>query len=761
MPLSGLIKVKNLLVCVIFALACIHLSTMYIRHKDHIQNRVVFRGHPGPRSNRRSSSNHEHDQPNQTTKAIPNTAPIRVLAKLKSPFPFAASNSNAVAPPVTTVAPLVTTVAPPSRNHKRPVIQASPSPMPTANQLILSANEETHNNWVKAQDPGNSNQFYYYRLSNPKTTTTWNPPIVFRYESMIACQLYDIIKNFDIDGGDIRDNEHSKQAKDVMSCCRACENTPECFSFVFSVDKCFMKNSQQTAGTGTPKNLVVSGHYNPVRTNKVKEGKMLLPVNLDQSRSSLPLPPHHPPPPRGLPFVPQPKKQKKYKTQLAQTTHKKNHCRDLKIGSKGRSARRIGTIRSGLTSTFAFDFILYVPENSIEPSLNMQHQMANLLDSNPFVDVVGGVSLIASRIVQSCLNIELCHWTALLHYEYTCSKGPMLQCDTTSNIFMTRKKHVSDIDFSMGALLPLDFFIKVKRRNGIVITDASLLIPVSAASTIGAASDVTQFKRFVLEHGVDEIRNRDTRTAKKLCANCDAKIIKEILDDATWASLGISMPTFAYDSYVRGFQQAILLLNKHGMEYRLSGGSHIGLFKLNRLLPWDAGDVDIHININSHGLGCDAWLKILKEWADEHRYMHPHVHAANGIGNTCHNYGVYAMPAGSDVSDPFSLGLITFVGEKDSSDILPTSIIHAHGVDAHVSLYTWDKLKKVYDNDVFSHKAHRFYGNNKFTCYSELQHNCILDTSGTSKDSCIELTRFYDNDKVVPLVSGSFARAKP
>ena len=26
---------------------------------------------------------------------------------------------------------------------------------------------------------------------------------------------------------------------------------------------------------------------------------------------------------------------------------------------------------------------------------------------------------------------------------------------------------------------------------------------------------------------------------------------------------------------------------------------------------------------------------------------------------------------------------------------------------------------------------------------------------------CIELTRFYDNDKVVPLVSGSFARAKP
>ena len=149
--------------------------------------------------------------------------------------------------------------------------------------------------------------------------------------------------------------------------------------------------------------------------------------------------------------------------------------------------------------------------------------MGNLLDLNPFVDVVGGMSLIGNRIVQSCENIELCHWTVILHYEYACSKGPMLQCDTTSNIFMTRKKYLPDIDFSLGPLLPLDFFMKVKRRNGIVITDASLLVPIHTVANISATSDAAQFKRFVLNHAVDEIRHRDTRTAIKLCKTCDAK----------------------------------------------------------------------------------------------------------------------------------------------------------------------------------------------------------------------------------------------
>ena len=70
------------------------------------------------------------------------------------------------------------------------------------------------------------------------------------------------------------------------------------------------------------------------------------------------------------------------------------------------------------------------------------------------------------------------------------------------------------------------------------------------------------------------------------------------------------------------------------------------MYKLNRLLPWDAGDVDIFVNINK--FGCVKWLNMLKEWANSHQYMHPHVDARNGDGSSCHNYGVYAMPVGSD-----------------------------------------------------------------------------------------------------------------
>ena len=155
--------------------------------------------------------------------------------------------------------------------------------------VILSTDEATNNNWVKAQDPENPNRFYYYHLSSPKNTTTWIPPVVFRYESMIACQLYDIVENHDIRGGDIG----SKQATDLVSCCQACEHTPNCYSFVFSIDKCFMKNSKAQAGTGKRKNFATSGHYNPVRTKKVNAGRMALPRNFNRSSSSLPLPLRH------------------------------------------------------------------------------------------------------------------------------------------------------------------------------------------------------------------------------------------------------------------------------------------------------------------------------------------------------------------------------------------------------------------------------------------------------------------------------------
>jgi hypothetical protein len=251
---------------------------------------------------------------------------------------------------------------------------------------------------------------------------------------------------------------------------------------------------------------------------------------------------------------------------------------------------------------------------------------------------------------------------------------------------------------------------------------------------------IERYSSFVRKYGVDQIRNRYTRETIDLCEEgCDGRIMRDILGKS-WNHYGITMPNFAYKAYVLGFQKAIVFLNKMKVPYRLYGGSHLGLLKLGRLLPWDSGDVDIKMDVSK--MGCTVWLKRLKQWADENEFIHPHAHAPAGA--SCRNYGVYAMSRGSDVRDPFSIGLLSFMGLLNSEEIGETAIIRAHDVDARVSMDIWNTIKHKYDAEALSHKKHHQYGNSLTTCDHIWEHNCVRDTIGTHGDTCIEYTQFYN-----------------
>lgn len=395
---------------------------------------------------------------------------------------------------------------------------------------------------------------------------------------------------------------------------------------------------------------------------------------------------------------------------------------------------KITVVRTVSDSTSDAEFILFVPENVATPTQEIQKTLARALKEHPSFDVVGGLGFSENRISHTCFNIQICHWSLLYHYEYSWSKGSFMQCDTTSHVFMTRKKWLSHIDFALGVLTPVDFFIKVKQMKGQIVSDVSQLLSIPPQLVKSG-----QYTRFVQKHGVDQIRNRYTDEVTDLCQGCDANILRDILNGHSWNKYGISMPNFAYKSYVEGFKKAIQFLNQHQMVYRLAGGSQLGLLKLGRLLPWDAGDVDIYVDVSP--IGCIKWLKLLKQWADQNGYIHPHVDPA---GRKCRNYGVYAMPIGSDVRDPFSLGLLSFMGHLNDKHIAPTTTLSAHGVDAQVSLHLWDTLQKKYDTELLSHKKHNRYGNKLTKCQHKWEHNCIIDTSGTHEDTCIEFTQFYN-----------------
>ena len=384
-------------------------------------------------------------------------------------------------------------------------------------------------------------------------------------------------------------------------------------------------------------------------------------------------------------------------------------------------------------------FILYVPSGSQAPPVATLGRLRGVLLLNPSIAAVGGNTIHNNVIKNQCQDIEVCHWTLLLHLEYTCSVGPYMQCGATSPVFMTRRRYAPLLVGSkVGDLTPLSFFVKLSSENAIVLTDNSVTIDIGTVSQ----PTTQQHHAFVRMHGIDEIRNRDTGQVTSLCTNytCDAQIVKAVFDGKSWASSGTSMPIFAYKAYVRALQHAVSFLNKNNVVYHLYGGGELGMFKLGRLLPWDSGDVDIIVD--QEQFSCGKWLSMLKSWADSQHFIHPHRDPA---GARCAHYGVYAMPRRqnngrvTDVQDPFSIGLVTFTRKKLRN--VQTSFVYAHGVAVRVRTHQWDVLEHKYTSTLLQHKTHS-RREHRCSVPALHKHNCLIDTDGTHLDTCMEYTRF-------------------
>lgn len=384
-------------------------------------------------------------------------------------------------------------------------------------------------------------------------------------------------------------------------------------------------------------------------------------------------------------------------------------------------------------------FILYVPDGFATPPNATIVRLRSVLFANPSVDAVGANTIRENVFTQHCHHIELCHWTLLLHFEYSCSVGPFMQCDSTSPIFMTRKRHAALLQEVDGAFAPLSFFVKLKRSGAMVLTDTSVTIDEGPEPILTAS--VAQKLAFVRLHAVDEIRNRDNDQVTSLCTNqtCDAKIVKTVLRGKSWAKTGISMPIFAYKAYVSALQSAVRFLNSNNVKYYVDAGAALGFFKMGRLLPWDAGDVDIIVD--SEQFDCSKWMSMVKTWADKFHFIHPH---RNPAGAKCDHYGVYAMPRSqhdgqtTDVGDPWSIGLITFSRKRVTKRL---SSIRVHGIEAHVPSDLWGHLNAKYHNVVLEHATHARTAH-RCTVPLPQKHNCLIDTTGTHLDTCMEFTQF-------------------
>ena len=100
--------------------------------------------------------------------------------------------------------------------------------------------------------------------------------------------------------------------------------------------------------------------------------------------------------------------------------------------------------------------------------------------------------------------------------------------------------------------------------------------------------------------------------------------------------------------------------------------------------------------------------------------------------------------ATTNVNDPFSIGLVTFsnMSVVGRTTLEPFSYVEGHGVSARVPANLWEDLKHHYRSGILSHQKKNTEENFACKALKGQEHNCVVDTNGTSLDPCMKHTIF-------------------
>ena len=83
-------------------------------------------------------------------------------------------------------------------------------------------------------------------------------------------------------------------------------------------------------------------------------------------------------------------------------------------------------------------------------------------------------------------------------------------------------------------------------------------------------------------------------SGKDLCIERNSH--KLMLNGGHWAYKGLYTYPYLYKYLVKTFLEVTDHLDQHIVSYRLVGGMSLGSIKMQSVLPWVSGDVDIHVS---------------------------------------------------------------------------------------------------------------------------------------------------------------------
>ena len=297
----------------------------------------------------------------------------------------------------------------------------------------------------------------------------------------------------------------------------------------------------------------------------------------------------------------------------------------LKVLTPDKAQLTVGSAFNSLFSLVKTKYFLFLDSSVELAEPNSDHSagwLLHALENVPELDFVSGSALKPDNHLEiPCYRLLLCNWTLSQRYEYRRSVGELMICENIASSFMGRTSSIRGLfgennppfDANLPVMSTTDFFLRAKQKGAIAGVLPEVIFTHSKRCQATHSSDDKKkrfqaFLPFAEKHKVFRFKDADSNVFE-LCT-IDSPIVGEgicsediahkvMLGGGHWAYKGTFAYPYMIDNLQHGMGIVAEFLESQNISYYVAGGVPLGALKFGGILPWDAGDVDFFVYIES------------------------------------------------------------------------------------------------------------------------------------------------------------------
>jgi len=359
------------------------------------------------------------------------------------------------------------------------------------------------------------------------------------------------------------------------------------------------------------------------------------------------------------------------------------------------------------------------------------------------LDIVGGSVLVEEGYKDEddsleipCYRLHHYNYTYWETYEYEESILDIMVCQRTSTSFLanttTFKQSGLSFDPRVKKMLFEDFFLEAKKRGLVVGTKPEVyftvpksyhkeqsaiqhvvsefvpdLIPFGLKHQVMTIVDINKQTLYICERYSLNGKNSQLFEDEELL--CDYGKTQKYWQMEHWAYGGMYAPPTMMFALKRALKISGDFFDEKGWTWGLAGGAALGAVKLRGLLPWEAGDIDLNINVDKK-----ECLKIIQ---NEFIPRHPDYEVRD-----FDYHEILIRP-----KEGFG-GYVTIFFNNEVTDIKRSYRMSLDGYQASVPYQMFKEHRAYYGVYYLQHKQYKQYFLQPLQC-SEDSNTCLPDYS--------------------------------